>query len=440
VVSVTNNILFLNSGIQLHYKCEVVSMQFYKYKAINKEGVNVEGELASVTEDELITRLREQDLTVIDIKEVTVEQPKDVLTKEINLNLEVGVSKKKLAFFARQLAITLNAGIPLSRIFTTLIYQTSSKNLRKILHRIGTDIQLGESLSDAMNKHKGVFDNLFLSMVTLGEASGTLPQTMSKLASLMEKDLALKRKIKTALAYPCFIVIFTIVLSYSLIAFIMPGFIPIFKTTGIDVSRDYPLTSMLITGSEVARNLWVVGPVLLALIAITIFVSIFGSKNSTGRYIVDYVKYNIPFLNSIVHLSIYSKFCRSFAVLSKSGVTLMKVLELVSEGAENSVVSKAVDKISLRIREGEKMSVAMKQTKIFPDLVIQMVSIGEEAGTLPDMLERIAEYYEEEMEASIDTMTSLLEPIMMIVVGIIVALFILGILLPILGIATRFAG
>ena len=415
----------------------MIKLPLYNYKVVDSQGVAREGQLAAQDENSLTDKLRQMSYTIIDVSLHHEEAPDDVLTRDVGVSMEMGVSRKNLVFFTRQLATTLNAGLPLTRIITTLYNQTSSKSLKKILHQLGRDIQLGESLSAAMAKHKGVFDDMFLSMVSVGEASGNLPETVSKLADMMEKDQQIRRKVKAALTYPTFIVAFSAILSYVLVAMLIPGFIPIFKSTGLDLARDYPITDALIKLSAFLTNPVVLGISVGGLLLLLILVKLLG-KSSNGRFFLDSIKFNFPFLQHLVRLGAVTRFCRAFATLSRSGVSLLKSLSLVGGASGNVVVDRAAEKISKEISEGERLSVAMKKSSLFPELVIQMVSVGEESGTVPDMLDRTSEYFEQEMEGSIESIMSLMEPVMMIIVGIIVGVFVMGILLPILGIAGKF--
>ncbi len=260
---------------------------------------------------------------------------------------------------------------------------------------------------------------------------------MSRLADMMEKDRAIRRKIRSAMAYPSFIIAFSVILSYVLVAFLMPGFVPVFEGAGIDIATDYPLTNLLVQASKIATNPYVVGATVVLLVILIITAKIM-SKTDRGRYAIDYIKFNFPFVSAMIRIGAVARFCRAFATLTKSGVPLLKAMNLVSGASGNMVVTRSVEKMSHEIQEGEKLSQAMKRSKIFPELVNQMVSIGEEAGTMPEMFEKTSEYFEQELEGSIEALTSIMEPAMMIIVGIIVGVFVMGILLPILGIASRF--
>lgn len=411
-------------------------MKHYEYRTISKDGQTKEGVATAKNEEALIEELRKNGLTVVNIKEVDEKKPVVETSKEISIGLDMGVSHKALTFFTRQLAITLNAGLPITRIISTLYNQSSNRSLKKVLTNMGADLQKGVSISDAMRKYPNVFDKMYLSMISVGETSGTLPGAVKRLAELLEKDAAIRRKIRQATAYPIFIIIFSLVLTYVLLAMVLPGFEPVFKATGLDIPREYPLTALLMQMSKIITNPIVITCCIAFLLILLIWVKFF-AKSPRIRYLIDYIKFNMPFLSGLVRIGAVTRFSRSFAILTDSGVPLLQSLSLVADASGNAVVSKSVENITKDIQEGTRISETMKRTGIFPDLVIQMVNIGEEAGTVSEMLERTAEYFDSELEGTIDALTAVMEPAMMVLVGIIVGVFIMGILLPIMGIASR---
>ncbi|MFH0802328.1 MAG: type II secretion system F family protein [bacterium] len=411
-------------------------MRRYEFRAIDRDGQTKDGNATAQDEEELLAKLREMNLTVIDLKEAVEKPQASAASGEKSLSFDFGVSQKDVTFFTRQLAITLSAGLPLARIFSTLYNQTSSKSLKKVISVMGNDLQQGLSLSETMKKHPRIFDSMYLSMVAVGETSGALPATIRKLADLMEKDAAVKRKIRSALAYPVFIIIFSVILSYALLAMLMPGFEPVFNSTGLDLAQDYPLTHLLMKLSALLTNPVVVGVIIVLLVGILAGLK-FALTTPRGRYLFDSLKFNFPFLCALVRTAAATRFCHSFATLTESGVPLLKALSLVGQSSGNEVMSRAVDRMAREIQEGTRLSEAMKRSGVFPELVVQMVSIGEEAGSLPEMFDRTAEYFDSELESAVDSLTAMMEPAMMVFVGLIVGVFVMGILLPIMGIASR---
>jgi type IV pilus assembly protein PilC len=408
----------------------------YEFRAIDREGQTKDGTVTAQNEEELLGKLREMNLTVIDIREA-VEKPQEPSSSGgRGISFDFGVSQKDITFFTRQLAITLSAGLPLSRIFSTLYNQTSNRSLKKVISLMGADLQQGLSLSESMKKHPRIFDSMYLSMVSVGETSGTLPATIRKLADLMEKDAAVQRKIRSAMAYPVFIIIFSAILSYALLAMLMPGFEPVFNSTGLDLAQDYPLTHFLMKLSALLTNPLVVGVLIVLLVGFLVGFKL-ALNTPRGRYLFDSLKFNFPFLCSLVRTGAATRFCRSFATLTESGVSMLKALSLVGQSSGNEVMSAAVDRMAREIQEGTHLSEAMKRSAVFPELVVQMVSIGEEAGSLPEMFDRTADYFDSELEAAVDSLTTMMEPAMMVFVGLIVGVFVMGILLPIMGIASR---
>lgn len=413
-------------------------MPRFRYKTVDKDGKPHSGEASAKTSDAIITELRNHGLTVLEIKEVADEKEKHAAeaaakSKQITFSFG-GISLKDLSLFTRQLATTLNAGIPLMRIVHVLRKRNASPSMKKVLDQIASDLQQGLSFSQSLGKHPAIFDETYLNMCRVGEASGNLPETITRLALMLEKDVAVRRKISGAMAYPMFILIFTAILSYAMVAFLMPLFMPMLTESGLDIKNQYPLTHLLMEASKIASN-----PVNMGLLVLFLVLAFVGFKVAvrfpTGRYAVDLVKFYFPFLHPLIQQGVTARFARGFALLLQSGVPLLQALQLISQAAGNKVVQRALDKVAKNISEGDKLSETLDRCKIFPDLMIQMASIGEEAGSLPEMFEHVAEYYEAEIDATITALTSVLEPAMMIIVGGIVGLFIMGVLLPIMGIS-----
>lgn len=422
----------------------------FKYSALDKSGELVEDEHTAKDKDALLEYLKFNDLNPLSVEELgqgEQEIPEAVLkrNKEISegesssaptgsVGLFTGISPKETSVFTRQLATTLHAGLPLLRTISLLHRETSNPRLKKVLGTLGKRLQKGANLSEAMTEFPRVFEPMYINMIKVGEMSGDLPQCVGRLAILLEKDLVLRRRVKTALAYPTFILGFTSLLTYLLVAFLIPVFTPMFLASGLDLERDYPLTKMLITASEYATDPVAVGFTGVFIIMSGIFFRL-ASQTPQGKLVIDTVKISIPFLGKTVKEFTAARFARSFATLLQAGVPLVESLGLVAEAAGNELVAQKVKQIGRQIQSGEVLSDTLRQAGLFPDLLIQMTAIGEEAGSLPDMLERVADYYDEELEASIASLTALLEPAMMVVIGGLVGVFVMGVLLPILGIS-----
>lgn len=403
----------------------------FDYRIVTPQGKVQKGTGKANDQEALKADLRAQGFSILD-----VAPRKKVAQKRQKLSFEpFGVSPRALAFFTRQFSATLRAGLPMLRALATLQQQSSSGRLRKILAGLTNEIQQGQSLYQAMSKYRNTFGDLYLSLIRVGEATGSLDICVSRLAELQEKDLALQRKIRSAMSYPTFVLIFSGVIVYSLVAFLLPAFTPIFKGSGLNIARDYPITQVLITMSRAANNPVTVAAVLV--VAVGIYVGLrLAYRFSAGRLVIDSFKYHMPIFHELVAMATLSRFCRTFGILIKSGVPLLEGLTYVGAAAGNQYVATAVQKVSRDVQDGAKLSATLANLPLFPPLVVAMVTIGEETGNVDAMFERMAEFYQEELDAAVSSLTALIEPAMMAFVGTTVCLFVMGILLPILGISS----
>lgn len=415
-------------------------MPTFAYIAIAGDGHQTQGTLDAPDRETLLQKLRVGGLTPINVQQREGSQTETRSTQEskgrsLSLSLSGSVSRKELMVFTRQLATTLNAGLPLIRILHVVTNETQSRRVKAVLKSVGTALQKGKSFSQALEEHPECFDSMYINMVKVGERSGDLPTCVNRLAELLEKEHSLRRKVKSAMAYPSFILIFTTLMTYALVAFMMPLFVPVFRDSGLDIEQDYPLTHFLLQASDFATSgssmgLLFVG---LSVVAAAFKLSI---DQPAGRLVWDSLKINFPFLKSFVRNVVAARFARSFSLLLKSGVPVVSALGLTSKAAGNEAVAARLNQSAREIGEGGGITATLKSCKIFPDMLIQMSAMGEEAGSLPEMMERVADYYDEEVDASVDAMTALLEPSMMVLIGCVVCVFVMGVLLPILGVSS----
>ncbi|HIB68692.1 MAG TPA: type II secretion system F family protein [Phycisphaerales bacterium] len=416
-------------------------MPIYSYTAVSSDGKQSNGTFKAVNRERLMEHLRNLGLTPVSIQEQpegSVSEPSQTTKKvdgDSGISFSMGISRKDLMVFTRQLATTLNAGLPLIRIIHVVCSESNNPKVKKVMGAVGTSLQKGKSFSQALEEHPKIFDAMYVNMVKVGERSGDLPSCVGRLAELIEKEMSLRRKVKSAMAYPSFILLFTTVMTYALVAFMMPLFIPVFRDSGLDIERDYPLTHFLLEASDFATSGVHMGGLL------TFVVLLLGGfklviDQPAGRLAWDALKVNFPFIKSFFRNVIAARFSRSFSLLLKSGVPLVDAMSLVARAAGNESVAKKLNKGARNIGEGEGITKTLKGTNIFPDMLIQMSAMGEEAGSLPDMMERVADYYDEEVDASVDALTALLEPSMMILIGGVVCVFVMGVLLPILGVSS----
>jgi len=415
-------------------------MPLFRYTAVGSDGKQNNGTYKAVDRERLLKHLKEQGLTPVSITELSDDKELDQAPPSRPLDTSVvsfsfGISRKELMVFTRQLATTLNAGLPLMRIIHVVCNESKNPRIKKVMGTIGTSLQKGKSFSQALEEHPGIFDSMYINMVKVGERSGDLPSCIMRLAELLEKEIALRRKVKSALAYPSFILIFTTIMTYALVAFMMPLFTPVFRDSGLNIERDYPLTHYLLKASDFATS----GPKMGLLL--TALVCLFGGmklvlNHPQGRLAWDLFKIHIPFVRTFFLNVVAARFARSFSLLLKSGVPLVDAMKLVARAAGNEAVAQRLSRGAREIGEGEGITKTLKGSQVFPDMLIQMSAMGEEAGSLPDMMERVADYYDEEVDSSVDALTALLEPSMMILIGGVVCVFVMGVLLPILGVSS----
>lgn len=414
-------------------------MARFRYRTRDSVGKQGTGEANAKDSDSIVKELQSRGFTVLEIAEVEEKTTAPLASLGNKVRLTLGMSHKDLMVFTRQLATTLNAGVPLLRILAVMRRRSRSKTLVALLEALSADLQKGLRFSDALAQHKRIFNDTYINMARVGEASGNLPEIMTRLALMIEKDVAIQRKVRSAAAYPVFVSIFTMVLTYALLVFLMPMFTPIFTGVNIDIAKDFPLTHFLIQASDAAKD-----PASMAALAGVLvflyFVIRAILRTDTGAYTRDLFLFNAPMFSKLVEESAAARFARTFGLLLQSGVPLLQALNLVGNASGNRVVTRCIEKVAREVSEGGKLSERLEQANVFPDLMIQMASIGEEAGSLPDMFDHVAAYYEEEVNATVSSITAVLEPAMMVMVGGLVCVFVLGLLLPILSLSTRVGG
>jgi type IV pilus assembly protein PilC len=418
----------------------------FRYKAINPSGKTVGGTSSGPSRDEVLDALQKQGYTILDLQAIdggaagqeatagTVEGMPAVTAQSVAMSFRLrNVPLKTVTFFTQQLSALMDAGIPLMEAITAMKNQEQHGRMKEILTQVIGDVQKGISIVDAFSKHRDAFSEMYLSLLAVGEASGNLPMMMGRLGEYLEKEMTMRDKIRSALAYPTFILAFSIVLVYIMVAYMLPGFTPIFTASGLDLHQ-YPVTLMLMAASDIARNKLIMGLLVGCLVALYFLVPIMLQVRSI-RYAADRFLLAVPVLGNFIKLSVVARIANSFGALITSGVPMLQCFDLVSRSANNLVMAAALQKASKDIQQGQDLAVVFQSSGVFPPLMVQMVSIGERAGNLDKMFPRIAKYYEGQLDTSLATLSGLIEPVTMVAVGGIVFVFVLGVLLPILGIA-----
>ncbi len=369
------------------------------------------------------TNLRDQGFLIQDLKQ----------SQGISLNFDlqkiqnsfVKVSIKDKAVFSRQLAALVNAGVAIVRSLGVLSEQCPNPKLKQALIDISNDVQSGVNLSDSMRKHPQCFDGLYVSMIQAGEVGGVLDEVLNRLAKLLEDVARLQNQIKSAMAYPSVVGFLATAIFLGMTIFLIPVFAQIFKDIGTELP---PLTAFLMTCSEVLRS-WKLAVLVAVVVGIKVSFDLY-YKTPVGRVNVDRISLKLPLFGDLIQKSAIARFSRTFGALTRSGVPILTSLEIVRDTSGNQVVANAIDAARVEIQQGGMISIALQKEQVFPIMAIQMISIGEETGELDAMLMKVADFYEDEVEQAVKALTSILEPIMIVVLGGMVGTILLAMYLP----------
>lgn len=386
-------------------------------------------------------KLRESNLTVVGIKEKGIGPTSrgglsgiaKIFSKETLTKLTEGkVKLKDLTIFARQFATMINAGVSMVRSLGILSEQAESKKLQRILTDIKDQVEQGQSLSDSMSRYPDVFDNLFCGMIKAGEAGGVLDGVLLRVAGFLENQNRLNTQVKSAMAYPLTVMVFALIISGVMLMFIVPMFAGMFEQMGAKLPA---FTQLLVDLSN-----FLVSPYAI-LIPVFCFGAFQGYKmfQSTpkGAFLIDQYKLKLPVAGDLIRKVSVARFSRTLGTLLKSGVPLLGALEIVRDSIGNLVISAVMEDLRLSVSEGEGLAKPLERAGVFPSMVTQMVAIGEETGAIDAMLEKIADFYDEEVEAAVHALTSMLEPLMMVLIGGIVGSIVIGMYLPIFDIVNK---
>ncbi|WGV25545.1 type II secretion system F family protein [Halotia branconii] len=369
------------------------------------------------------TNLRDQGFVVQDLKQSLGFQASFDLQKIQNSFVKVSIKEK--AVFSRQLATLVNAGVAIVRSLGVLADQCTNSKLKQALVDISNDVQSGVNLSDSMRKHPECFDGLYVSMIQAGEVGGVLDEVLNRLAKLLEDVARLQNQIKSALAYPTVVGFLATAIFVGMTVFLIPIFAGIFKDLGTELPA---LTEFLMTCSTILRSWWSLGIVGFLVGANIAFKQYY--KTRVGKETVDRLSLKLPLFGDLIQKSSVARFSRTFGALARSGVPILTSLEIVRDTSGNQVVANAIDAARLEIQQGGMISIALQKDQVFPAMAIQMISIGEETGEIDAMLMKIADFYEDEVEQAVKALTSILEPIMIVVLGGMVGTIILAMYLP----------
>jgi type IV pilus assembly protein PilC len=393
-------------------------MSTYVFKAIDVSGGKARGEVEADSKQAVSDQLKQRGLIVLDISDKHS-------SKEIELAFMKTVKASELAVFSRQLATMITSGMSILRALYVLEEQTEGKFLKETIVAVRKDVEAGLSLSDSMARHPKVFNPLFVAMAEAGEMGGVLEDSLMRVADQLQKDAGLKRQIKAAMIYPALVIVFAVGVMMALVAFLVPVFIGVFKQFGGELPK---LTQVSVFMSHVVTGYWW----LMFLTTGAIVVSfIKWKKTSWGRRQWDHFRLHVPMkIGAIVQQIAVARWSRTLASLTGAGVPLLQALEITGRTGGNIAVEEAMDGVIASVKRGGTIAAPLAQAPLFPSMVTHMVGVGEETGALDQMLDRVAEFYEEQVEASVKALTSILEPIMIIVIGAIVGFIVISMYLP----------
>ena len=411
-------------------------MPQFIYTAMDANGKEQKGKITADNEALAIAELKKQNLHPMLVKNADAKAAKKNGAKnqkkkggfDLN-NISLGptvIRVKDLTVITRQLAILLSAGLPLIRSLRTLERQAKRPEIKKTLGEIADTVETGSTFAEALSQHPKSFDKLYLNMIRAGEASGAMETILDRLASFMEKAARIKGKVKSAMVYPCVVLSVAGLVTAGLMIFIVPNFKKIFD----ELLEGEPLpgiTQLVLNFSEILKNRWYVP--LAAIFGLIVFFKIL-NKTKSGKYGLDWVKYNMPLFGPIISRTAIARFSRTLGTLMSSGVPVLNALTIVRETSGNDVVANAIQKVYDAVKEGEGIAAPLNASKIFPQMVISMVEVGEETGRLPDMLDKIANTYEEEVDNAVGALTSMIEPLMIVGLAVIVGTIVIALFLP----------
>jgi len=392
-------------------------LAWFIWEGTDNRGVRTKGELAARTEMVARAELRRQGIRVVKLR----KKPRAIFGAR-----QKKITTRDIAIFSRQLATMLSAGVPLVQAFDIVGRGHENPSMQDLLLRIKSDIESGISLAEALGRHSLYFDELFCNLVQAGEQAGVLETLLHKIAEYKEKTESIKAKIKKALTYPTAVVVVAVVVTAILLIFVVPQFEELFKGFGADLPA---FTRLVVDLSKFVQEWWYV--ILGGLILIVYGFIQLKNRSDAFNQALDRLALRVPVVGIIIHKAAIARFARTLATMSTAGVPLVEALESVSGATGNFVYSNAVLQMRDDVSSGTQLQASMRQTALFPNMVIQMVAIGEESGSLDNMLGKVADFYEEEVDNAVSSLSSLIEPMIMAVLGVVVGGLVIAMYLPI---------
>ena len=404
-------------------------MAIFNYLTKDSEGKRKEGEIRADSLDNAIQKLSANGQMVISLKET--DDTFDFLgpfIDEIQLSIEKAKNRiplSNIVFFTRQLATMFSAGLTLERAIQSLGAEEKHRKFKKILNTVSDNIRKGLNLSESLSRHPGVFNTLFVAMVKAGEVSGNLNEILEQLSSYLENLDDTRRKVKSAMNYPIFMILFLIGMLMVMLLVIIPKFSQVYSQLGAGLPA--ATRQMIDFSTWFGNNVGFLGFVTFTVFAIIWLIS----KTQRGGYALDSFILKIPVFGTLTEQSILNKFCKTFGILIGAGVPVLETTALLRKVVDNKVYERAIDNASDLIRDGYNISTALRRTEVFPSILLQLASTGEDTGELDDLLDRAADYYQKQVDALVERMTTLIEPLLILLVGAVIALMVVLTYLPV---------
>ena len=396
-------------------------MTNFAYKALDARGAQAAGEIEGESKAAVAAALRSRGLTVLDLNEV----------KQGWGQITIGgrIKSKDLTVFSRQFATMVNSGLSMLRCLYVLEEQTPNKKLAAVISEVRADVEAGISLSDSLEKHPRVFSKLYVSMVRAGELGGILDEVLNRLATQLEKEDSIRRAVKSAMVYPVLIGSFAIIVLLGMVLFLIPIFAGMYRDLG---NAKLPFLTRIMMGISDAMLKFPLNIIILVIIIGAIYGLIRLKRTDRGTHAWDRMKLHIPMgIGEIIRKLAVARFSRTLGTLITSGVPILQAIEITGQAAGNAVIEDAMEDVQQSVKEGQSITAPLERVSVFPAMVTQMISVGEETGSLDAMLNKIADFYEDEVNAAVKSLTSILEPILMLFVGGLVGLVVISMYLPI---------
>lgn len=399
-------------------------MAKFKYIAKDENAATVTGKVAAESKELVIKELRKRGLIII-----SVEEDRGFSLKDFSIG-EEKVKSEDLVIFTRQLSTMIDAGIPILQSLEALEEQATQKYFKSVISAVREDVSVGNSLSASFGKHTRVFDSLFISMVKAGETGGALSVLLDRIAGYMEKALKLRNKVKSAMVYPAVVITMAVLITVLLLVKVVPTFKGIYDSLGKELPG---MTQVLIFISEnlKASFLWLVVGSIIGFIAFINY-----KKTEIGSLQVDRLSLKFPVFGPLIHKVALSRFSRTLATLIQSGVPILTALDIVGKSSGNRVIELTVKDAAAHIQEGESISEPLIHSGVFPQMVTRMISVGEKTGKLDTMLTKVAEFYEDQVDAAVAGLTSMIEPLIIGFLGIVVGFIVIALFLPIISLTS----